>query len=150
VPARDYGHDLPAMLRAVTPRTKAIFVANPNNPTGTLAAPEEIRQLLDQTPPQVVIVMDQAYLDYLEQPQDLLPLIRGGEKPNLILLRTFSKIYGLAGLRLVTAWAIAISLPPWKKSASLSTSIPWRKRRAWPPWTTKRMCKKPAKTTPRA
>jgi len=100
VPARDYGHDLPAMLRAVTPRTKAIFVANPNNPTGTLAAPEEIRQLLDQTPPQVVIVMDQAYLDYLEQPQDLLPLIRGGEKPNLILLRTFSKIYGLAGLRL--------------------------------------------------
>ena len=100
VPARGHGHDLPAMLQAVTPRTKAIFVANPNNPTGTLAAPEEVRQLLDQTPPRVVIVMDQAYLEYLEEPQDLLPLIRSGEKPNLILLRTFSKIYGLAGLRL--------------------------------------------------
>ena len=100
VPARGHGHDLPAMLRAVTPRTTAIFVANPNNPTGTLAAPEEVRQLLDSTPPRVVIVMDQAYLEYLEQPQDLLPLVRSGEKPNLILLRTFSKIYGLAGLRL--------------------------------------------------
>ena len=100
VPARGHGHDLPAMLRAVTPRTTAIFVANPNNPTGTLAAPEEVRQLLDSTPPRVVIVMDQAYLEYLEQPQDLLPLVRSGEKPNLILLRTFSKIYSLAGLRL--------------------------------------------------
>jgi histidinol-phosphate aminotransferase len=100
VPARDYGHDLPAMRRAVTPRTKAIFAANPNNPTGTLAGAEEVRQLLDSTPPEVVIVMDEAYFDYLEKPQDLVPLIRSGEKPNLILLRTFSKIYGLAGLRL--------------------------------------------------
>ncbi len=100
VPARDYGHDLPALCRAITPRTKAIFIANPNNPTGTLAAPEEVRQLLDQTPPQVVIVMDQAYIEFLEEPQDLIPLIRRQEKPNLILLRTFSKIYGLAGLRL--------------------------------------------------
>ena len=100
VPARQYGHDLPAMLRAITPRTKVIFVANPNNPTGTLASPEEVRQLLDQTPPQVVIAMDQAYIEFLDEPQDLLPLIRRGEKPNLILLRTFSKIYGLAGLRL--------------------------------------------------
>ena len=100
VPARDYGHDLPALRRAVTPRTKAIFVANPNNPTGTLAPPEEVLQLLDNTPPEVVIVMDQAYIEYLDAPQDLVPLVRAGEKPNLILLRTFSKIYGLAGLRL--------------------------------------------------
>jgi histidinol-phosphate aminotransferase len=100
VPARHYGHDLPAICQAITPRTKVIFVANPNNPTGTLASPEEVRQLLDQTPPQVVIVMDQAYIEFLEEPQDLLPLIRRGEKPNVILLRTFSKIYGLAGLRL--------------------------------------------------
>jgi histidinol-phosphate aminotransferase len=100
VPARDYGHDLPAMLRAVTRRTKVIFVGNPNNPTGTVAAPKELRQLLDDTPPEVVIVMDQAYLEFLEKPQDFIPLIRRGEKPNLILLRTFSKIYGLAGLRL--------------------------------------------------
>jgi histidinol-phosphate aminotransferase len=100
VPARDYGHDLPALCRAVTPRTKVIFAANPNNPTGTLAAPEAVRQLIDNTPPGVVIVMDQAYLEFLEEPQDLIPLVRSGEKPNLILLRTFSKIYGLAGLRL--------------------------------------------------
>ena len=100
VPARHYGHDLPAMGRAITPRTKVIFVANPNNPTGTLASPEEVRQLLEQTPPEVVIVMDQAYIEFLEEPQDLLPLVRRGEKPNVILLRTFSKIYGLAGLRL--------------------------------------------------
>jgi histidinol-phosphate aminotransferase len=100
VPARDYGHDLPAMRRAITPRTKLIFVGNPNNPTGTLARPEEVRQLLDETPPQVVIAMDQAYIEFMEQPDDLVALIRRGEKPNLILLRTFSKIYGLAGLRL--------------------------------------------------
>ncbi|MGA2542164.1 MAG: histidinol-phosphate transaminase [Verrucomicrobiota bacterium] len=100
VPARDYGHDLPALGRAITPRTRVIFLANPNNPTGTLARPEDLLQLLDQTPPQVVVVLDEAYLEYLPQPQDLVPLIRRGEKPNLILLRTFSKIYGLAGLRL--------------------------------------------------
>jgi len=100
VPARDYGHDLPALGRAITPRTRVIFLANPNNPTGTLARPEDLLQLLDQTPPQVVIVLDEAYIEYLPQPQDLLPLIRRAEKPNLILLRTFSKIYGLAGLRL--------------------------------------------------
>ena len=100
VPARHYGHDLPAMLRAVTPRTKLLFVGNPNNPTGTLARPKDLRQLLDETPPTAVIVLDEAYIEFLEKPQDLLPLIRRGEKPNLILLRTFSKIYGLAGLRL--------------------------------------------------
>ena len=100
VPARDYGHDLPAMLRAVTPRTRVIFVGNPNNPTGTLARPEELLQLIEQTPPSVVIALDEAYIEFLENPQDLVPLIRSGEKPNLILLRTFSKIYGLAGLRL--------------------------------------------------
>jgi histidinol-phosphate aminotransferase len=100
VPARDYGHDLAALRRAVTPRTKVIFAANPNNPTGTLAAAAEVRELLDSTPPEVVIVLDEAYVEFLEKPQDLVPLVRSGEKPNLILLRTFSKIYGLAGLRL--------------------------------------------------
>jgi histidinol-phosphate aminotransferase len=100
VPARDYGHDLQALCQAVTPRTKVIFAANPNNPTGTLAAPKGIRKLIDSVPPGVVIVLDEAYIDYLKAPQDLIPLIRSGAKPNLILLRTFSKIYGLAGLRL--------------------------------------------------
>jgi len=100
VPAKDFGHDLPAMLAAITPQTRLMYVGNPNNPTGTLAKPEEINDLLDKTPPHVLVAIDEAYFEYLENPHDLLPLIRRGEKPNLILLRTFSKIYGLAGLRL--------------------------------------------------
>jgi histidinol-phosphate aminotransferase len=100
VPARDYGHDLPAMLQAVTAKTKLVFVANPNNPTGTLAPDADVRRLVEELPESVVLAMDEAYFEFLDQPLDLLPLIRAGRKPNLILLRTFSKIYGLAGLRL--------------------------------------------------
>jgi len=100
VPAKNYGHDLAAMQRAITPRTRVIFVANPNNPTGTLADAKEVRQLIEETPSNVVIVMDEAYIEFLEEPLNLLPEILSGRRPNLILLRTFSKIYGLAGLRL--------------------------------------------------
>ncbi len=100
VPAKNHGHDLPAMLRAVTVNTKLVFVANPNNPTGTLAPAADLRRLVAQMPPNVVLAMDEAYIEFLDDPVDLLPLIRAGQKPNLILLRTFSKIYGLAGLRL--------------------------------------------------
>ena len=100
VPAHDYGHDLPAMLRAITPRTRVILVANPNNPTGTLAARENVVRLINETPPEVLLVMDKAYIEFLDDPVDLLPLLRRDLKPNLLLMRTFSKIYGLAGLRL--------------------------------------------------
>ncbi len=100
VPARNYGHDLAAMLRAVTVNTKVIFVANPNNPTGTLAPPAEASRLIEETPPNIVLVMDEAYIEFLDKPLDLIPLVLSGQKPNLILLRTFSKIFGLAGLRL--------------------------------------------------
>jgi histidinol-phosphate aminotransferase len=100
VPARNYGHDLPAMLAAITPDTKVIFVANPNNPTGTLAPREEVLRLVKELPPNVLLVMDEAYIEFLDEPVDLLPLIRRGEKPNLLIMRTFSKIFGLAGLRL--------------------------------------------------
>jgi len=99
VPARDYGHDLPAMLRAITPRTSVVFVANPNNPTGTLAPDQDVMQFIEQVPPHVLVVMDEAYIEFLDRPLDLLPLIRSGAKPNLLLCRTFSKIHGLAGLR---------------------------------------------------
>jgi histidinol-phosphate aminotransferase len=99
VPAKSFGHDLPAMLQAVTPRTKIMFVANPNNPTGTLAAKDELLKLARAVPRHVLLVMDEAYIEFLDDAPDLLPLIRGGELPNLILMRTFSKIYGLAGLR---------------------------------------------------
>ena len=90
---------LPAMLKAVTPRTRIMFVANPNNPTGTLAPTEELLKLVREVPRHVLLVMDEAYVEFLNDAPDLLPLIRSGEFPNLILMRTFSKIYGLAGLR---------------------------------------------------
>lgn len=98
VPAVNYGHDLDAMLAAITPQTRVLFVANPNNPTGTLARREDIVTLLNETPPHVLLVMDEAYIEFLTDPIDLLAMIR--LKPNLLLMRTFSKIYGLAGLRL--------------------------------------------------
>ncbi|MEW6160839.1 MAG: histidinol-phosphate transaminase [Verrucomicrobiota bacterium] len=100
VPAREYGHDLPAMLRAVTPNTRIVFVANPNNPTGTLAPRQQVIDLVNNIPPNVLLAMDEAYIDFLDDPVDLLPLIRNGDKPNLLLMRTFSKIFGLAGLRI--------------------------------------------------
>lgn len=100
VPARDHGHDIPAMLRAITPNTRVLFIANPNNPTGTLAAREQVVELINEVPPHVLIVMDEAYLEFLDDPVDLLGLVRNGVTPNLLLMRTFSKIFGLAGLRL--------------------------------------------------
>ena len=100
VPARNYGHDLDAMLAAITPATRVVFVANPNNPTGTEVRNEDLARFVAAIPPNVLLVMDEAYIEFLEKPLDLLPEIRSGTRPNLILTRTFSKIYGLAGLRL--------------------------------------------------
>jgi histidinol-phosphate aminotransferase len=100
VPAKHYGHDLSAMLRAITPRTRIVFVANPNNPTGTLASREELIKFVNEMPDDVLLVMDEAYIEFLEDAVDLIPLIRLGARKNLILMRTFSKIYGLAGLRI--------------------------------------------------
>jgi len=100
IPAINYGHDLPAMLDAITPQTRVLFVANPNNPTGTLAPREDVVTLLNETPDHVLLVMDEAYIEFLDDPVDLLPFVQRGLKPNLLLMRTFSKIYGLAGLRL--------------------------------------------------
>ena len=100
VPAVEHGHDLPAMLEAITPATRIVWVANPNNPTGTLAKPGDVRALVEQVPDDVLLVMDEAYYEFLDEPVDLLPLVRSNEKPNLLLMRTFSKIYGLAGLRI--------------------------------------------------
>jgi len=100
VPARNYGHDLDAMLAAITPNTRLIFVANPNNPTGTSVTPEQLSSFIQAVPENVCLALDEAYIEFLGKPLDLLPDIRAGRKPNLLLMRTFSKIYGLAGLRL--------------------------------------------------
>ena len=88
------------MLRAITPRTRIVFVANPNNPTGTRAPREEIIRFINEVPNDVLLVMDEAYVEFLNDPVDLSPLVHQNVRPNLMLMRTFSKIYGLAGLRI--------------------------------------------------
>jgi histidinol-phosphate aminotransferase len=100
VPAREYGHDLDAMLAAITPATRMVFVANPNNPTGTTLSKDQLGQFVAAVPPHVVLAMDEAYIEFLDDALDLLPIVREGNRPNVILMRTFSKIYGLAGLRI--------------------------------------------------
>ena len=99
VPAKNFGHDLGAMAAAITPDTQLLFVANPNNPTGTIVGGEQIAALLKQIPSSVVVVLDEAYTEYLppELRYDALAWVR--QYPNLIVSRTFSKAYGLAGLR---------------------------------------------------
>jgi histidinol-phosphate aminotransferase len=100
VPAKNYAHDLDAMLAAITPNTRIVFVANPNNPTGTTASPEELARFVKAVPPDVLLALDEAYIEFMDKPLDLLPEIRSGAMPNLLLMRTFSKIYGLAGTRI--------------------------------------------------
>jgi len=99
VPARDYGADLDAMLAAVTERTRAIFIANPNNPTGTWVSHSALLSFLDAVPPEVWVVLDEAYFEFAQSadyPDGVKLLAR---YPNLIVTRTFSKVHGLAALR---------------------------------------------------
>jgi len=100
IPAKAFGHDLEAILSAITPATRLVFVANPNNPTGTAVTPDALRAFVRAVPAKVVLALDEAYIEFLPEPLDLLPEIRASQMPNLLLMRTFSKIYGLAGLRL--------------------------------------------------
>jgi len=99
VPANDFGHDLEAMVDSIASDTKLVFVANPNNPTGTFVAGEQIEVMLKRIPSHVVVVLDEAYTEYLPSHlhYDSLAWVR--QYPNLIVSRTFSKAYGLAGLR---------------------------------------------------
>jgi histidinol-phosphate aminotransferase len=101
VPLRDYAHDLNAMADAITDRTRLLFLCNPNNPTGTTNSAAEVARLLERVPDDVLVVVDQAYAEFVEQPDypNLLAELSAG-RTNIILLRTFAKIYGLAGLRL--------------------------------------------------
>jgi histidinol-phosphate aminotransferase len=100
VPAKaGYGHDLTAMLAAITPRTRIIFVANPNNPTGTLLGKAELLTFLKQVPKAILVVLDEAYDEYLSADNKSEGITWLNEFDNLIISRTFSKAYGLAGLR---------------------------------------------------
>ena len=107
VPAKDYGHDLAAMRRAVTPRTRLAFIANPNNPTGTMVRARELEDFIAALPRELLVVLDEAYNEYL--PDELRPDSIGwlARYPNLVVTRTFSKVYGLAGLRVGYAVAAA-------------------------------------------
>jgi len=98
VPSPDLRHDLDGMIAAITPKTRLIFVANPNNPTGTLAHQDEIDRFVERVPEKVVVVFDEAYFEYLDDPPDTLRFVRAGR--NVAVLRTFSKIQGLASLRI--------------------------------------------------
>jgi len=99
VPLREETHDLPAMADAITPRTRLVFVCNPNNPTGTVVHAAELADFLDRVPADCLIVLDEAYHEYIrdEAVPDGVNLYR--DRPNVAVLRTFSKAYGLAGLR---------------------------------------------------
>ncbi|ABM02954.1 aminotransferase [Psychromonas ingrahamii 37] len=99
VPAKHYGHDLAAMAAAVTDKTKLIFIANPNNPTGTFLEAADILAFLSKVPAHVLVVLDEAYFEYAapERRGNAIAWIK--DFPNLIVSRTFSKAYGLAGLR---------------------------------------------------
>ena len=99
VPARDFGHDLDAMAKAVRSDTRVVFVANPNNPTGTWLTPQAVRAFLQKIPADVLVVLDEAYNEYLDA-EDRSDAVRWSDEfPNLVVSRTFSKAYGLAGLR---------------------------------------------------
>jgi len=99
VPARHYGHDLPAMAAAITPATKVIFLANPNNPTGTWFEAADFTAFMAQVPAHIVVVLDEAYGEFVTAPDALDGLKELPKHPNLIVSRTLAKAYGLASLR---------------------------------------------------
>ncbi len=94
---KDFTPDLPAMLKAVTPQTRLIFLASPNNPTGTRVTNEALNDFIRDLPPHVIAVLDEAYYEFLDNPPDTVGYVKNGER--VVLMRTFSKIQGLAGLR---------------------------------------------------
>ena len=104
-PAREFGHDLQAMRAAVTEKTRLLFIANPNNPTGTLLEKAELRAFLKNLPRHVLVVLDEAYDEYLADDRKSESISWLKEFDNLIVTRTFSKAYGLAGLRVGFALA---------------------------------------------
>jgi len=103
--ALNYGHDLAAMRAAIRDDTRVVFIANPNNPTGTLLEPGALQAFLESVPEQVVVVLDEAYGEFLDADMQAPSVAWLGQFPNLVLTRTFSKAYGLAGLRVGYALA---------------------------------------------
>ncbi|MCK6390875.1 MAG: histidinol-phosphate transaminase [Azonexus sp.] len=104
-PAKDFGHDLEAMLAAIRSDTRIVWIANPNNPTGNFLPYPALREFLDRVPKDVIVVLDEAYNEYIPPEARVDSAAWVGEYPNLVVCRTFSKIYGLAGLRVGYAMA---------------------------------------------
>lgn len=100
IPAKDWGHDIDAMLQAIDDKTRLIFLVNPNNPTGTFTDKETFEHFLKQIPPHILIVVDSAYAEYIQASHYPNAIDYLKDYPNLIVTRTFSKVFGLAGLRL--------------------------------------------------
>jgi len=100
VPLNDFKHDLPAMADAITSRTKILYFCNPNNPTGTIVEKAEVDQFMARIPEDILIIFDEAYVEYNESPDFVSGLEYLKQNCNVIVLRTFSKIYGLAALRI--------------------------------------------------
>jgi len=98
VPDPHFTADLDGLLAAITPRTKEVFIANPNNPTGTMVFQDDIDRFMEHVPEHVMVVFDEAYYEFLDEPPDVLKYVRAGR--NVVVLRTFSKIQGLANLRI--------------------------------------------------
>jgi histidinol-phosphate aminotransferase len=125
VPLRDHRYDLDAMLAAITPRTKLAYICLPNNPTGTMSTRAEIDAWFDRVPDHVVTVVDQAYFEYIDDPEYVDAVeehFRQGR--NVVVLRTFSKIYGLAGLRVgysVAAADLVLELGKTRRAFDLTT-----------------------------
>jgi len=107
VPAKNFGHDLDAMRQAIRPDTRLIWIANPNNPTGTFLPYPELKAFMQAVPADVVVVLDEAYNEYIPPAERIDTTVWLAEFPNLVITRTFSKIYGLAGLRI--GYALAAS-----------------------------------------
>lgn len=116
----DGEHDLDAMLAAVGPRTRVVFVCNPNNPTGTAVARERLHAFLDAVPEDVLVVLDEAYVEYVRGDRVVDGVALALAHPNLVLLRTFSKAYGLAGIRV--GWSLS---SPEVASALRKVSVPF-------------------------
>ena len=106
-PAKHYGHDLNAMRAAIRPDTRIVWIANPNNPTGNFLPYPEVRAFLEAVPPDVIVVLDEAYNEYLPPAERVDTAAWIADFPNLVVTRTFSKIFGLAGLRVGYALASA-------------------------------------------
>jgi len=102
-PSPDYQQNLDATLDAITAKTRIIFIPNPNNPTGTLISQRDIDRFMSRIPNSIIVVFDEAYFEFLDDPPDTLRFVRDGR--NVVVLRTFSKIHGLAGIRI--GYAIA-------------------------------------------